>query len=413
MLTGRGAFYSKGTRGFEAGMPGFGNIGGSRDGGKRMGKGKVWAPEWSAYDDMETGARVTQLTNYKAHSHHLYFTNNGWYDDGNKLVFGSDRNNRTDLFSIDLRSGEITQLTDKGDNIDNLTACLNPLRREAYFWQERSIVAIDLDSLNERILYVRPEAFRGHIINVTADGKYVCTSIHERLPAQLKLDRTKSADFLRETFEHKPISRIVRISTDTGEAEILYENRVFLAHVNTSPTQPHLLTFCHEGPWELVENRIWGMDMRSGDVWRIRPRTAADEKIGHEYWHADGLAIGYHGSRAGEKFFGKIRYDNTEMEEESFPFHNGHVHSNDYELIVGDGRAGSTVRLWQRTEAGFSGPRSLCAHRGSCHVQKLHIHPRFDSTGRKLLFTSDMSGYGNVYLVDVPDFNALPEAAEQ
>jgi oligogalacturonide lyase len=378
-----------------------------------MGKGKVWAPEWSTYNDMETGVRVTQLTNYKGHSHHLYFTNNGWYDRGNKLVFGSDRGNRSDLFSIDLRNGEITQLTDTGDNIDNLTACLNPRRREAYFWQERKIVAIDLDSLNERVLYERPEHFRGHIMNVTADGKYVCTSIHEQLPAHLRLDRTKSADFLKETFEHQPTSRIIRISTDNGAAEIICENQVFLAHVNTSPTQAHLLTFCHEGPWNRVENRIWGLNMNTGDVWMIRPRTAPEETIGHEYWHADGLSIGYHGSRAGERFFGKVRYDNTGMEEESFPFHNGHVHSNDYELIVGDGQPGTSVRLWQRTGNGFSGPRTLCAHRGSCHVQKLHIHRRFDATAGKVLFTSDMSGYGNLYLAQVPDFGSLPEAVEQ
>lgn len=305
-------------------------------------------------------------------------------------------------------------MTDAGERIDNLTACINPLRREAYFWQERKVIALELDSLRERVLYERPEGFGGHIMNVTADGKYVCTSIHQQLPEHLKLDRAKANDYLKETFEMKPISRVIRISTENGGAEVVYENRVFIAHVNTSPTQPHLLTFCHEGPWNLVENRIWGLNTDTGDSWMIRPRTMPEERIGHEYWHADGISIGYHGTRNnGDKFFGKIRFDNTMCEEESFPFHNMHVHSNDYNLIVGDGRAGTSVRLWKRNGEQFTGPRTLCAHRGSCQVQKLHIHPRFNASGSKVLFTSDMSGYGNLYLADVPDFESLPKTDEK
>lgn len=39
----------------------------------------------------------------------------------------------------------------------------------------------------------------------------------------------------------------------------------------------------------------------------------------------------------------------------------------------------------------------------------LHVHPRLSPDGKQVLFTSDMSGYGNLYLVDVPDFESLPE----
>ena len=45
--------------------------------------------------------KVTQLTNHKGHSHHLYFTNPGWYDGGRGILFGSDRNNRTNFYGVD------------------------------------------------------------------------------------------------------------------------------------------------------------------------------------------------------------------------------------------------------------------------------------------------------------------------
>ncbi|WP_043584722.1 hypothetical protein [Geminisphaera colitermitum] len=64
------------------------------------------------YADPLTGVPVTQLTHYRGHSHHFYFTNPGWYADGSRFLFRSDLANRTKLFGVDLASGEIEQFTD-------------------------------------------------------------------------------------------------------------------------------------------------------------------------------------------------------------------------------------------------------------------------------------------------------------
>ena len=53
--------------------------------------------------------------------------------------------------------------------------------------------------------------------------------------------------------------------------------------------------------------------------------------------------------------------------------------------------------------------RVVLTHRGSFQIQTLHVHPRFSPDGKQILFASDMSGYGNVYLIDTPDFDSLPE----
>jgi oligogalacturonide lyase len=41
-------------------------------------------------------------------------------------------------------------------------------------------------------------------------------------------------------------------------------------------------------------------------------------------------------------------------------------------------------------------------------VQRLQVHPRFSVDGLQVVFTADPDGYGNLYLVDVPDFDGLP-----
>ena len=79
-----------------------------------MTRGQRFAPERRSYRDPRTGTRITQLTDHKGHSYPLYFTNSGWWDGGRRLVFGSDRGNRSDLYSLEAASGDITQLTDRG-----------------------------------------------------------------------------------------------------------------------------------------------------------------------------------------------------------------------------------------------------------------------------------------------------------
>ena len=95
--------------------------------------------------------------------------------------------------------------------------------------------------------------------------------------------------------------------------------------------------------------------------------------------------------------------------EAPFPHDSTHFHSNDLSLIVGDGsRAAPRLLLWRFRAGRFEGPRPVLTHRGSFHVQITHVHPRFSPDGRQILFVSDASGYGNLHLVDTPDFDALP-----
>jgi len=377
-----------------------------------LAKGTVYPAEWRSFSDPQTGINVRQLTNYKAHSHHLYFTNPGWYDDGTKLLFGSDRCNRTNLFSLDLQSGEITQLTDlEPANADFLFASLNPCRPEVYFWHERRLIALDLKTLAERTLYAVPDGYAVNMTNVSADGRYVCTGIYEDLSARFKVDLLHGYVGFAEYWAAMPHSQILKIATETGAADVVFEENYWIGHVNTSSTLPHMATYCHEGPWDQVDQRIWGINLSSGETWKIRP-TADGEMVGHEYWLTDGEQVGYHGRYAnGEAFYGSVRYDNTNPIEAAFRGGSNHFHSNDLRLIVGDGsRETPQLRLWRFHENRFEGPRTVLTHRGTFQVQQLHVHPRFSPDGKHILYTSDASGYGQLYLAETPDFDKLEES---
>jgi oligogalacturonide lyase len=372
--------------------------------------------EKKTYRDRSSGVEVTQLTDYKGHSHHFYFTNSGWYGGGRKLLFSSDRNNRTNLFGLDLASGQIEQLTDLAPvplprELEFLRACKNPVREEAYFWHDLELRALDLVTRKQRTIFVLEPGWCVSMTNCSADGKYVYLGSWEDLSDTIPTDLQRGYVGFAETWEARPQSRVVRVAVDGSGHDIVFEEKYWIGHVNTSPTRANYLTFCHEGPWNKVDHRIWGLDADTGKAWQIRP-TGPDETVGHEYWYQDGVRIGYHGHLDnGRPMLGHINFDNTEPCENDFPGQTGHIFSQDDRLIVGDG--GGVIRIWRWEGDHYSQPRILCRHDSAMRIQQTHPHPRISPDGTYVIFSSDRSGYGNVYRVPIMDFESLPPVEDR
>lgn len=374
----------------------------------RTGIGARWESELSIYKDPVSGATVHQLTNYKGHSNHFYFTYPCWYDNGQKIVFYSDRENNTNLFGVDLTNGVITQLTDFPDGVRSGGLTKNPIREEIYFTKDGTLTALDLVSLETRAIYTRPEGYVGGSSNPSADGKYIVIGEYKDLSDQFMIDLGNGYVGFREIWEAHPPTTLYKIPIQGGELEPIYTEDYWLGHFNCSGKYPNIMTFCHEGPWHLVENRIWGLDIDTGQAWQIRP-NAPDEAIGHEYWMQDGEHIGYHGRTSEGPVYGSIRYDNTNQTEAPFEGHCWHFHSYMLDLVVGDGDAKAPyLLLWRFRDGNFEGPKVLVWHRGSFHTQRVHLHPCVNADGTQIIYTADPQGYGQVYAVDIPDFDALP-----
>ena len=366
--------------------------------------------ERRALVDPVSGLEVVQHTDHRGHSHHLYFTNPGWIDGGARLLFSSDRQNRTNLFALSLGDGDIEQLTDLEPvplprELEFVRAAVNPVTDEAYFFHDRSLLGVDPSSRDVREIATLEEGYVVSQLNVTADGKRILYGDSEDLSDRIQTDLLRGYVGFAETWEARPHSRVVSAAVDGSGAQIEFAEDYWIGHVNTSPTNPDLLTFCHEGPWDRVDHRIWALDLSEPKSARtarkIRP-TLPGETIGHEFWYADGTYVGYHGSLAdGRYIFGRSDVTGQDVSEHAMQGATGHTFGLDERVIVGD--ANGVIRVWFRVDDHYEGPRVLCAHRSSSHIQQLHPHPRIDPTGSYVVFTSDMTGYGNVYTVQLPD----------
>lgn len=377
--------------------------------------GSRWPAELEEYTDPNTGVCVRQLTNYPgAQDHHLYFTADCWYDDGRRVLLRSRREGRSNLFSIDVETGVIMQLTDLPQTVGGSTR-INKRTREIYFaysydgkrYDNDVIVGLNVDTLAVREVVEKPDGYDGYgfgVDDVVADDERLLVSVSERTDAD-------GHEATRATYPHCGIF-VANIEEDV--LELIHEEEYWISHVNASPTRPELLTYCHEGPWDNVDNRVHVANRETGETYRLRP-VGDDEAVGHEYWLADGEHVGYHGWRGDRtpenSFHGTIRYDNTDKVETPIPVRTTHCHSVTRDRFVcdGDDTKVQSILLYEYDEVGgeYRGPRKLATH--AWGEDSPHPHSRLSPDGSKVVFDADRpGGDDNVFLVEIPSFEELP-----
>jgi oligogalacturonide lyase len=88
-----------------------------------------------------------------------------------------------------------------------------------------------------------------------------------------------------------------------GAIRTLLHSTDWVNHLLFSPSDPTLLMYCHEGPWQKVD-RIWMIHTDGTGNRLIHPRTMLNEIAGHEFWGLDGETVWYDWQYPkGEDFF--------------------------------------------------------------------------------------------------------------
>ena len=382
--------------------------------------GTVYPPEWQWSTDSQTGRRVQQLT-ATGSNYQLYFYNPSVTPDGRRLVFYSERSGLSNLFRLDLASGEIVQLTDSQPAraeywpftppIRGVGACLAALGdggRTLYYFEGNALLGVDLDSLKGRRVLELPADRRPSILQADAAGDTLVFATWDEALFQTCSQRaTPGQPFADERFLQDTTSTVVRVDTASGQAEeVLRRPAFWINHVLVHPTRPHQILFCHE--FTQQADRMWLLDTRTGQCEPV-PGQAPDEWYEHEFWSVDGTRVCFHGGWKGQAdraFCGWYEPDSGQSQR--FEHHTpgrGYAHYNLHpggQAMVTDGEARPGCISKVHLRAGQQVFEVLCRHDSNEPVedQRAHPHPSFTPDGRRVVFTANHGGLSNIYLVD-------------
>jgi oligogalacturonide lyase len=240
---------------------------------------------------------------------------------------------------------------------------------------------------------------------------------------------------------------LYEVDLKTGKVNTLLHSTDWIGHMLFSPTDPTLLMYCHEGPWQKVD-RIWTIRTDGTHNTLIHKRTMAMEIAGHEFWGWDGKTIWYDWQYPkGDDFF-LAAYNLETHQRTAYHMQRNEwsIHFNvtpDAKLFTGDGGDpgqvakapdGEWIELFHPQMLSFGSdvfnapdfwqPGIFHAEHlvnMSRHNYRLEPNVRFTPDGKLVIFTSNMFGRSYVFGVEVEkektpnlsEIHSTPELARQ
>jgi oligogalacturonide lyase len=367
---------------------------------------------------------VRRLTSPNDRSQHQYFYCNMWTQDSGCVLVTSNRGDGVfRLYLVDVESGAGLCLTD-GDRPVRQMAELAHDDAHLLYPGGRELRRLSLPDLQDEVLYTQPEPWTGGgmYYSPTRDhARVVMVEMHR----DDRIEAKTGWDAFAPQFHARPRCRLVELDCGTGAATVLHEDVCWLGHPNYRP-DGRTVMFCHEGPWHLVDSRIWFIDPDGGNLREGRQRDPAHppgeetgERWGHEFWLADSSRAAYvfFPREYGERATLRLLDPDTLEEEVLMPVsHYSHfIFNREATLVVGDGNAPQSDALYvvdvaTRTEHvlcrhGSSMRPYIDARTGEVNTQAAHPHPCFSPDSRRVVFTSDRDGEPAVYVV--PDIGVF------
>ncbi len=383
---------------------------------------QTYRPEMRTFADPLTGRRVTQLTtSLSSDSVHLYFTENAFTRGGREIFFTSDRDTpgMDNVFTVNRDTGVITRVTGYTDEgVSQVTK--DPESTVLLYSHGREVTLHTLATGEKQVLYTYPREYRPGRVSLNCDHTMAGILMNEDVQVEHGVNY---AGFEEKMYLVKR-SRIMLVPLKNGRAGLPYiavRDTCEAGHLQFSPTDRNLLMYCHEGPWNLVMQRIFLVNTDSLEVFPCF-RQKKEDSVGHEFWTRDGLIFfdnrgpGHDGTITSRRTQAVVKEtedtgispyvglaEKTGKVRTTTPLMHycNHYHcGKDARLLVGD-QVDDIVRI----DLTGSCPNviTLCRHKTSWYGQKTHCHPTISWEDDAVLYASDVQGRVHLYLTGWPD----------
>jgi oligogalacturonide lyase len=267
--------------------------------------------------DPDTGHRVVRLSD-EPNSQSLYFNVWAYSPDGRKMAFFSP----TGIYQIDLQTRQI-ELILPGETMQGAERVRNNIivvgRKTGHIFFTRTVVSAtanqaaggpvsqDRGSAARSVWWIDPATREQHEIGTVPPGYNVGTvNADETLLAgavtyldgrggaatrPVTAARGQRINLGARWAQHLPMA-LITMDAQTGQIKTFNPSNDWDNHFQFSPTDPALLMYCHEGPWQ-NNDRVWMIHADGSGLWKVHARTMIDEIWGHEFWSADGGTAWY------------------------------------------------------------------------------------------------------------------------
>ena len=362
-----------------------------------MARGQVFPSESAIFKDEETDVKIRQITNHASIHHHPFFIIPAYDDQMQRCVFVSHRSGRPEIFAEERATGKLIQLTERAD-IGEYSVYPSRDGQYVYFTAGTGAYRVQTDTLREEQLVDFGQ------INLREAGMVADAMGTTALSFD---DR-----FWAIRFSVNGQTCLAIIDTVNGTREIILK-RDAIAHLMFCPDDPDLLYYA--GP---LKDRVWLVE-RDGSGNRRLYQRAKGEWITHESWIPGTRELAFVDWNKGIRC---INVD-TGVERRVTSFNAWHAICNrDGTMMVADTNFPDTgIQLFNPRD-GVGEPLTLCYPKASSQgahwaggfpyedgpikvhaPQHTHAHPSFSPDDRAVVFTSDRTGYAQVYEAEIPE----------
>ena len=367
------------------------------------GGSKPMPAEWI---DKDTHHKLVRLTNIEGESSSFYFHNNPFI--GNKMVFYNTGNNGRQLYTFDLTTKKVEQLTNKQRPSGEITG---PKGRNVYYQVSDSIFVTNIDTKKTSLVFVFPEDFKASVTTLNADETLLGGVWATDAEKEIFRQNPAKGDYFTKIYEAKLPRTLFVIDVRTKQLRKLFTDSAWLNHVQFSSTDPSLLMFCHEGPWHLVD-RLWTIHIKTKEVTCLHKRTVYREIAGHEFFSRDGKRVWFDWQiPRGETFYlgyadlatGEKKKYQMERDEWSIHFNI----SPDQKIFAGDGgdsgqvakaKNGRWIYLFRPQGDKLVSEKLVNMQH---HNYRLEPNVHFSPDGKWIIFRANFEGKSQVYAVEI------------
>lgn len=351
-----------------------------------MSKGQTYKSEKKIFTDAQTGVTIFQMTDYPAIHHNLYFVNPSCTPDGKTVFFVSERSGAANLYKSDIDSGEITQLTDR-DNLNAFSVTPAKDNRRVFFSAGSEVRALDIETFAEEVLANFPDGRVGNC-NLSGDGGMLVTTVRRGDEGCITAVHTDGSGSISVYAPPRSVGHVQFYPADNNL--ILYSSditqRMWLVQLDGSNDRPLYL----HGPEQWITHESW-LGMTDEVIFSHWPHALKGIRKDSDTARVVGEFNAWHAS---SRIDGSLIVCDTVCPDIGLQLINpqtGEHWALCYPESSSQGTQWSEVTPAMGTVTGETyGP------------QWTHPHPSFSPDGSMVIYTSDKTGYPQVYVAFVP-----------